>query len=484
MNQNTAPDPRRWLALAVILSATLLGVLDFLIVNIAVPSIRTDIGATDAEVQLTVAGYGLAYAVCLITGGRLGDIYGRKRMFLIGMGGFTLASALCGWAQTPTQLVLFRVVQGLLASLMSPQVLAIIQVTFQGRERDTATGAMGAVVGIGSFVGNVLGGWLVGANIFGLGWRPIFFVNVPIGIIAMVCAWFLVRESKAERAQKLDVPGALLCGITLFCFIFPLAEGRERGWPWWAWAMLLFSGVLACAFFAFEKRVAQSGGSPLVDLTLFKRREFSLGLGAILLMFAAMGSFVLTLTLFLQNGLGQTPARTGVLSSPLAVSFFFASMFAVKLSQRIGPRILSVGLAIAILGQLMLLALALWFRGGFNPLWVVPALFIYGIGQGLTVPRLIRTTLTTVPVENAGAASGVLSTTQQIAFTIGISVVGTIFFGILSQSKQPSPDLYAHAWAAALACNTACFAFTLPLVARFAKSPSEPANNSVAVEAT
>jgi MFS family permease len=222
----------------VILSATLLGVLDFLIVNLALPSIKKTIGATDAQVQLTVAVYGLAFAVCLITGGRLGDIYGRKRIFQIGMGGFTFASALCGFAQTPAQLIGFRIVQGAFAALMSPQVLATIQVTFAGAERDKATGYVGATVGVGSFLGNVLGGWMVSANLFGLEWRPIFFVNVPIGIAAIVASVYLVRESKAERAQKLDVAGALISGIGLFALIFPIAEGREQGWPWWCFALL------------------------------------------------------------------------------------------------------------------------------------------------------------------------------------------------------------------------------------------------------
>ncbi|HEX8552477.1 MAG TPA: MFS transporter [Abditibacteriaceae bacterium] len=467
MNQPEATlDPRRWLALAVILSATLLGVLDFLIVNIAVPSIRADLHATDAEIQLTIAGYGLAYAVCLVTGGRLGDIYGRKKMFLWGMGGFTLASALCGLAQTPMQLVAFRIIQGLLASLMSPQVLAIIQVTFAGRERDTATGAMGAVVGVGSFIGNVFGGWLVGANIFNLGWRPIFFVNVPIGIIAMVCAWFWVRESKAEKAQKLDIPGALLCGVALFCLIFPLAEGRERGWPAWAFVMMVASTLLAWVFVRYERGVAARDGSPLIDMNLFQEKPFARGLCGVFLLFSGMGSFALTLTIFLQDGLGQTPQRTGLIFAPLAVAFLLASLSAVKLTQRMGTKVLALGLSVALVGQFWMLGLLLAFHGSLNPLWLMPPMFVYGIGQGLTVPRLIRSTMNTIEGHHAGAAAGVLSTVQQIAFAVGVSIVGSIFFSLLGSSGHASRDVYTRAWAVALGCNILSFGLTRIIVMR------------------
>jgi EmrB/QacA subfamily drug resistance transporter len=305
----TTYDPRRWAGLAAVLCATLLGVLDFLIVNIAVPHIRSGLKATSADIQLTVAGYGLAYAVCLITGGRLGDIYGRKKMFMWGMAGFTLASMLCGMAQTPQQLVAARVLQGLLASAMTPQVLSIIQVSFPPQEKGLAFAIMGAVVGIGSFIGNVFGGWLVDANVFGLGWRPIFFVNLPIGLCAMIAAWFLIRESKAPTATRLDVGGVLLSGLGLFCLIFPLSEGRELGWPLWAFGMLALSGAILWLFVRFERVLKARGGAPLVDIELFRDRAFSSGLAAIMALFAAMGSFALTLTIFLQSGLDCVARR-------------------------------------------------------------------------------------------------------------------------------------------------------------------------------
>ncbi len=456
----STPDPRRWLAFAVILSATLLSVIDFLIVNIALPSIRAELGATDAEMQLTVAGYGLALAVCLITGGRLGDIYGRKRMFQIGMAGFTLTSMLCGFAQNSTQLVVFRVLQGVTAAMMSPQVLATIQVTFEGRERDKAMGLVGAMVGVGSFLGNVLGGFLVGANLFGMGWRPIFFVNVPIGIVALVLAHFLVRESKAPVAQKLDITGALLSGVGLFCLILPIAEGAERGWPLWTFVMMAFSVFVGWVFVRHQKNLKSQGGAPLLDMRLFGIPGYRRGLLAILLLFSGISSFAFTLTYFLQKGLGVAPAEVGIIFSALSVSFLIASLSAVKIVSRIGPKTLLVGLTIMQIGQLILIAVPLIWGENLSPLAIMPILFLYGLGQGLSVPQIIRQTLADVQSENAGAAAGLLNTAQQAAFSLGVSVVGGVFFAFIPKLAQPFD--YSKAIAAAFACN-----FIFVLIARF-----------------
>ncbi len=457
-------DPKRWLALGVILSATLLGVLDFLIVNLALPSIQQTIGGSDAQVQLTVAVYGLSFAVFLITGGRLGDIYGRKRIFQIGMAGFTLSSALCGFARSSEELILFRIVQGAFAALMSPQVLATIQVLFEGDERDKATGFVGATVGIGSFLGNVVGGWLVGANLFGLEWRPIFFVNVPIGIVAIILAQILLTESTAKSARKLDIPGALIAGAALFLLIFPIAEGREQGWPWWAFAMIAASGALAYYFLRFEQRLARRGGSPLVGMELFESSGYVRGLGAILLLFSGLSSFSFVVAQFLQRGLSISAQQTGTIFAALSLSFFIASLGAVKLVRIIGPKTLLWGIAIMQIGQVTLIALCLIFRGNLNPYWLMPVLFFYGIGQGLSVPQVIRQTLNNVGTQNAGAASGLLSTAQQIAFSLGVSVVGGVFFAFADRDK--SPDSFAIGTAAAFTLNF-CFVFAARiLVAR------------------
>ena len=470
-------DPKRWLALSVILSATLLGVLDFLIVNLALTSIQKTIGATEAQVQLTVAFYGLSFAVFLITGGRLGDIYGRKRVFQLGMAGFTLSSALCGFSQTPEQLILFRIVQGAFAALMSPQVLATIQVLFEGHERDKATGFVGATVGVGSLLGNVVGGWLVGANLFGLEWRPIFFVNVPIGIVAIIATQFLLTESKSKIAQKLDVIGALIAGLALFLLIFPIAEGREKSWPWWAFAMIAAAGVIAWGFVVFEKRLARRGGSPLIGMELFESSGYVRGLGAILLLFCGLSSFSFVIARFLQDGLRVSPQNTGLIFGALSLSFFVASLGAVKMVRIFGPKTLLIGLAILQIGQIMLVALCLIFKGNLNPYWLMPVLAFYGAGQGLAVPQVIRQTLNNVGTANAGAASGLLSTVQQIAFSLGVSVVGGVFYAFADAGK--SSDSFAIGTAVAFALNFAFVFAARILVARNLKQGATVVNQNV-----
>ncbi len=470
-NSTYTPDPKRWIAFAVILSATLLGVLDFLIVNLALPSIERTLGATSAQSQLVVALYGLSFAVCLITGGRLGDLYGRRRVFQIGMAGFTLASALCGFAQNPMQLIGFRVVQGAFAALMSPQVLATIQVTFQGIERDYATSYVGVTVGVGSFLGNVLGGWMVSANLWGLEWRPIFFVNVPIGVIALILSVYFVRESKSDRAQKLDIAGALISGIGLFALIFPIAEGRERGWPWWCFALLAASAIISVRFFQYQKELTKRGGSPLVALDLFENKAYARGLGSILLLFCGLSSFSFVMGQFLQNGLKMSPQNAGVIFGALSISFLISSLGAPKMMQRFGPQILLTGLSILQVCQIIVIAMALIWRGHLNGYALMPILFVYGIGQGLAVPQVIRQTMNTVARQNAGAGAGVLSTVQQIAFSLGVSVIGGVFFAIADRAGKPAqgrnpeilgtPDDFALGLAVAFGIN-----FVFVLVAR------------------
>ena len=462
-------DPRRWWALAAVLCATLLGVLDFLIVNIAVPSIKSDLGATDADIQLTVAGYGLAYAVCLITGGRLGDIFGRKKMFMIGMTGFTLASMLCGLAQTPQQLIAFRVLQGFLASAMSPQVLSIIQVSFSAAEKGLAFAILGAIVGVGSFIGNVFGGWLVDADLFHLGWRPIFFVNVPIGICALIAAWFLVRESKAPNATSLDWGGVLMSGVGLFLLIFPLAEGREKGWPWWAFVCIALSFVLLFAFTRFERQIKARGGTPLLDMSLFQDRAFFSGLGAILALFGGMPSFALAMTLFLQSGLGLSAAQTGIVFAPLPVAFLIGSLSAVHLAKRWGTNVLLLGLGVMLLGQTLMIVWVQMHKGDLNGFSLMPLMFIYGLGQGTTVPRLTGPILTNVARENAGGASGVLTTTQQVAAAVGVSILSSVFFTILGTAKAPDILHYTHAFTVVLCCNLALIGLTFAQIVRLTR---------------
>src|ERR1700686_4349207 len=273
-NQRRTPPPlarshrdptNKWIALAVMLIGPFLGLIHFFIANIGVPTIRTSLGASFSEIELVIAGYGLTYAVCLITGGRLGDIFGRKLTFIFGMAGFTLTSAFCGLAPTAGWLIFWRLVQGCAAAAMFPQALSFIQVNFIGSSKRIAFSLFGAMIGFGSIVGQLLGGFIIHANFFQLGWRPIFLINLPIGILTIVCASFLLNESRAQAAPKLDLGGVGILSVGLALFSYPFMEGQERGWPLWAWVSLLASFPVLWGFWLFERRQSAKKRSPLVD---------------------------------------------------------------------------------------------------------------------------------------------------------------------------------------------------------------------------
>ena len=305
-------DPRRWIALFVVLTASFMVLLDISIVNVAIPSIQRNLGASFGQIQLVLAGYQLAYAVVLITGGRLGDIFGRKRLFMTGMAGFVLASAMCGLARNPDMLVISRVVQGLMASLMFPQVLAVIQVVFPPTERAAAFGVFGAVIGLATIAGPLVGGLLIGSATDTDRWRWIFLVNLPIGIAALVAAWFLLRESRAPRARRLDLGGVVIASAGLGLLAYPLVEGRDQGWPAWAFIMLAVSIPVLVLFVFYERIKTRRDGSPLVELSMFKDRAFSAGTALSAVFFSALPAFLLTFSFSLQFGVGFSPLRSGL----------------------------------------------------------------------------------------------------------------------------------------------------------------------------
>src|SRR3569833_2114397 len=273
-----SPDPGRWASLAVVLTGAFLAALDFFIVNVSIPAIRTSLKATFAEVQLIIASYGLTYAVLLISGGRLGDIYGRRKMFVWGVISFTAASLLCGIAPSPMLLIAARALQGVSGALLFPQVLSIIQVTFPQRERATAFGFFGTVIGLSSFMGNALGGVLVSADIFHLSWRPIFLINLPIGLLTVIYDEKFVKESSSPKARRRDLGGVAILTVALTLLLYTLIQGREAGWPAWAFICLAAFVPVLFIFLRFEKRVTAKGGSPLVELSLFHNRVFVIGL--------------------------------------------------------------------------------------------------------------------------------------------------------------------------------------------------------------
>jgi len=464
------PDPGRWKSLAVILAAAFLVGLDFFVVNVSIPSIRANLHATFAEIQLVIASYGLTYSVLLISGGRLGDIYGRKRMFMWGVAAFTTASMLCGLAPSPVFLIAARVLQGVSASMLFPQVLAIMQVTFPQSERAKAFGLFGTVIGTSSFSGNVLGGLLVSANIFGLSWRPIFLINVPVGLLTVIAAAKFVKESRSPKARRLDLGGVAIMTLALTLLLYPLIQGREAGWPPWAFVCLAAFLPVMYLFVQYEKRVTAGGGSPLVELDLFEDRAFVIGLFSGMCFFSGAAAFFLISTVFLQNGLGFSPRAAGLTFAWFAIAFLGSSLASVRIQPKLGSRIINLGAALMITGLTSLLVLTASRGASLAGLELAPVLLIYGTGQGFVMPTLVSTILINIKGHDAGSASGVLSTVQQASFATGVAVIGTVFFSVLG--KLASTEAFVHALRVALSVNICLLMVTFTLILQIPRFPA------------
>jgi EmrB/QacA subfamily drug resistance transporter len=339
----TAYDPRRWLALGVLLLAVVMDLIDITIVNIALPSIRDDLGASNAALEWTVAGYTLAFALGLITAGRLGDVYGRRRMFLLGVGGFTAASVLCGLAWSPEALIAARIAQGALAALMVPQVLSMINVSFPPAERAKAYGLYGGFAGIATVSGPLIGGLLVQGDLFGLDWRPIFLINLPVGLATLVAVAVLVRESRDEHPLRLDLTGVGLVTTALLLLLYPLVQGHELGWPTWTFVSMAASAPVLAVFAVEQARRSRRGGSPLVPLGLFRRHAFTGGVLAALTFFSGVAGFFLVMTLTLQVGLGFSPLHTALTFLPWSIGIAVAAGASVQLAPRLGRRLTVAG---------------------------------------------------------------------------------------------------------------------------------------------
>ena len=420
-----------FLVLAIVLTAVFVQLLDVSIVNTAIPAIQLDIGASFAAVQLVLAGYQLAFACVLITGARLGDIYGRKKLFMIGMATFTVASALCGLAPDATTLIIARIVQGMASGLMFPQVLAVIQVTIPPRERGKAFGIFGATIGIATIIGPLLGGALISLNLFGTDWRMIFLVNIPVGIVALIAAYLELPDSTSPDKVSLDVPGALLVASGLFMLVYPLTEGREKGWPLYLYAMLLASVPLLIGFVLLQRRKTARNASPLLLMTLFSNPSFRAGSVLSLVFFAGIPAFFFTFSLYLQVGLGFTALHSGLTTFPFAVGSGLASARSDKLAKKIGKEVLAVGAGVLAISMVALI-LALHYIGtDLHSYEVGPVLFVAGLGLGCFIAPLTNLVLAGIKGREAGSAAGALSTTQQIGGSLGVALIGIVLFGFV-----------------------------------------------------
>ncbi|AHH15976.1 major facilitator transporter [Nocardia nova SH22a] len=446
----SAPHPARWRILPVILSAMFMAMFDWFVVNVAASSLQHDLHAGESALELIVGGYGFAFASALITGGRLGDLYGHRRLFVVGMLAFAGASLLCGLAPNAWSLVAFRILQGATAALMVPQLLALINTMFPPAERARAMAGYGATIGLGAVAGQVLGGVLLDANLFGWGWRTIFYINVPIGVAAaLLAARWLPHHEPPVRRPRLDPVGALGISTALALLLVPMTLGRPAGWPLWTWLSMAAAIPVLLLTLRYENRLVRGGGEPVIDIGMVRARGFGLGLiiaGGYLTFFAG---FMLCLTLTLQNGLGLSPLAAGMTFAPLGLCFAGSSLFlAPRVANRLGNRVMVAGTCTGITGLAITLAVLYGFGAQVSPWALVPGMMIVGLGNGLTIPSVIAAVLSSgVPATRAGMAAGVLTTAQQFGNAIGATVLGVIFFSALGSAHTTGG--YAHAMEAA-----------------------------------
>src|SRR5215472_7018773 len=431
----TSGYPWRWLAAVVMIVGALMDMIDVTIVNVALPTIRRDLHASATQLEWVVSGYMLAFAAGLIISGNLGDVLGRKRVFLLGVGLFGLASLGAGLSASGTELIAARVVQGAAAAAMTPQVLATFRAIFAAGERGKAFGIYGAMLGFASAVGLVLGGVLTEANLFGWSWRSVFFVNVPVAACTLIAGLRLVPETRDPAARRPDLPGALLLAGSLVAIVYPLLEGRQLGWPAWVWP-LLGSGLAGlCVLARIEQRRqrrperARRPVAPLLRAGLLRIPAFGAGLGIQLAFAAGMQGFFLAFALGLQAGEQFSPLKAGLTAIAFSVGSFIGAPVAVPLAQRNGRGILALGglLMVAGIAGISLAAPHVGVNG--SPWPVVPGLVVAGAGLSLLVIPLVSVVLAAVPAEAAGGASGLFSTAQQLGGAIGVALLGTVFFG-------------------------------------------------------
>jgi EmrB/QacA subfamily drug resistance transporter len=439
------PDPRRWKALSVCLVGGFMVLLDISIVNVALPSIRDGLQASESELQWVVSGYALAFGLLLVPAGRVGDVRGRRSMFMIALALFSLASLACGLAPTSLALVVARLAQGLAGGLLTPQISALIQQLFRGRERGTAFGLFGTVVGVSTAVGPLLGGALIA--LFGPddGWRWVFFINLPIGLAAIPLAWRLLPapDPSQRRRHDYDPLGVVLLGAGIIALLLPLVQ--ERQWEGSAkWLLIPVAVVLLGSFVGWETRYARRGKEPLVDIVLFRLRSWSFGAAMISLFFAGFTPLFFVFTLYLQTGLGYSALDAGLAITPFAVGSAATAAIGGRIVHRFGRTLVAVGLLLVLIGFVgTLAAVSLVPERGTGWATLVP-LLVAGLGAGLVISPNQALTLSEVPVERAGTAGGLLQVAQRIGAAVGIAAVGSVFFARAAATRGDFASAFDH----------------------------------------
>lgn len=474
MTASPTAAPNRWLGFAILLLASFMNLIDVTIVNVAIPRLQETLGGTSSDMEWVVAGYVLPFALGLLPFGRLGDLYGRKRLFLWGLAGFTLGSAFCGLAPDIETLVAARIFQGITAAMLMPQVLALAQLLFPPQERAAAFSLFGVTAGLASVIGPLAGGSLIALNLWELDWRPIFLINIPLGLFAILAGQWLISAAGHRERGGMDLVGVLLAALAMLAVLFPLIEGRQFGWPLWILLLLAASPLLAFAFVRWEIHRRRCGRTELLPAALLGNRAFLTGIGMTVLLFSALPGFFFITAIFLQSGFGFSALMSGLTTVPFPVGILLASILSGRLAQR-WPR------SRIVLGALVFGGGMLALRIATEPLlaatvpeldrWLFAApLLACGFGIGLAIAPLFGTILSNVDPRQVGSGSGALQSFQQVGGALGVALLGQIFFPALEtgMSALPVPAAFAAAYRTGLVYEIgiclalAVLAFTLP----------------------
>ncbi|TFC05556.1 DHA2 family efflux MFS transporter permease subunit [Cryobacterium adonitolivorans] len=484
-----APQPavsrRAWQALIVLMSGMFMALLDTTIVNVALPSIRTSLDASEATLSWIISGYALAFGLALIPAGRIGDRIGHKWVFFTGLALFTVASLACGLAQNDLQLIIARVVQGLAGGMFVPAVTAVIQLMFPPASRGKAFAIMGSVIGVSTALGPIVGGLIIEAFGVEQGWRLVFWVNLPIGVIALIAAAFLLPAGTgtasaqgAPAPARVDVVGLLLLSAGLVALLVPLIEGQDRGWPLWTYLVLAAGALLIVAFGTWEVAVTRRGNSPLVPPHLFSHPAFTGGVILALVYFAAFTSIFFTISILWQAGLGHTALESGLVSIPFAIGSILGASQSNRLTERLGRTVLVGGVALVTVGLVWVWLVLLLTAPSDLTNWILlPPLFIAGLGSGCFIAPNVAFIVATVDPTEAGAASGVIGVMQRVGSAAGIAVVGSVFFGTLVVAGPGADALaagFTHSATLAMAVSAGLSVVALLLVFLLPKRVEAP----------
>jgi EmrB/QacA subfamily drug resistance transporter len=481
----TAITDRHWLALAVLLVGAFMALLDTTIVNVAIPTIRTSLAASNATLSWIVSGYSLAFGLALIPAGRVGDRLGHKWVFIAGLSLFTVASLACGLARGDMQLIIGRAVQGLAGGMFFTPITALIQLMFSDRSRARAFAVLGAIIGFSVALGPLVGGLIIQASGADTGWRLVFDVNIPLGVLAVIAAVMLL-PARAENADTAtDWPGLVLLSAGLVALLTPLIQGQQEGWPLWTYASMAGAVGLLAVFALWERHVEKTGADPLVPPRLFTHASFTGGVLLALVYFAAFTSIFFTIALLWQAGLGHTALQSGLVLTPFAIGLIGGASQSDALAARFGRTVLVAGLGMVAVGiTAVWLLLALTATTSYNGWQLVVPLLTAGVGSGLFITPNVDFIVATVDPGDAGAASGVIGTAQRVGSAIGIAIIGTVLFGTLHFSAGPNAVALAFGHSATLAMaasaglSAAAFALVFALPKRTGMEPAGAGNRS------